>query len=241
LKQRKTRLIEIGLLKSCFQEKFGIPKQSGLIPSAKGYIHFHKEFSHEDYFRGLESFSHVWLIFKFHKNGNKKSPVVRPPILGGNKKLGIFATRSPYRPSQLGLSWAKIERLEITDQKTRLYLSGLDILNNSPIYDIKPYIPDHDSIKDANSGWLDSLPIKTKRPVKFSDEAKDFLKNSSVSGYSYEELIMLITEILELDPRPSYKPRNDPKEYRFKLLNFDVVWSISNEKIWVKKLLPLTI
>lgn len=140
-----------------FKDKFGIPRQSGRVPSLTGKIIFEPEFRDIEAIRGLEDFNYIWLIFDFTlAHRDKFSPTVRPPRLGGNKRMGVFATRSPYRPNNLGLSSVKLEKIEMTNEGACLIVSGVDILNGTPIYDIKPYIPYSDCHTDATEGFTEN-------------------------------------------------------------------------------------
>ncbi len=145
----------IAHIKTDFPEKFGIPRQSGRVPELKGKIIFEKEFRDPDFTRGIEEFSHLWLIWEFSDSEKDKvSPTVRPPRLGGNVRVGVFATRSPFRPNPIGLSCVKLEKIEEDEKLGRiLTVGGIDMKDGTPIYDIKPYIPHADTVPDANGGF----------------------------------------------------------------------------------------
>ena len=149
----------IAYIKTDFKEKFGIPRQSGIIENITGEIIFEKEFRHPDALRGIEEYSHLWLIFDFSENHRENfSPTVRPPRLGGNKRVGVFATRSPFRPNNLGLSCVKLESIKNDKNLGNiLVVSGVDLLDNTPIYDIKPYIPYSDCKCDAKGSFGEAL------------------------------------------------------------------------------------
>ena len=168
----------IAYIKTDFNEKFGIPRQSGRVPSAKGKIIFENEFNSIDAVRCIEQFSHLWLIFGFNKNEVCKfSPTVRPPRLGGNEKVGVFASRSPFRPNGLGLSAVKFDGIEKLDNgKIAINVSGVDLLNDTPIYDIKPYIPSADKIENAIGGYADKF-TEYKLKVEFSQRLLDQIDN----------------------------------------------------------------
>jgi len=180
-----------------FKEKFGIPRQSGLIKEAKGKIIFEKEYRDINAIRGLGEFSHIWILWEFSESKREKwSPTVRPPLLGGNTKLGVFATRSPFRPNPIGLSCVKLEKIEITEKYGAvLYVSGADILDNTPIFDIKPYLPYTDSIPDAKAGFTESLEERS-----LNVEIHDELLNK-INKEKQKEIL----NILKGDPRPSYQ------------------------------------
>jgi tRNA-Thr(GGU) m(6)t(6)A37 methyltransferase TsaA len=189
----------IGYAKTDFKEKFGIPRQSGRA-GLQARIIFYPEYAHEDAFRGLEGFSHIWILFDFSKSHTKEfSPTVRPPRLGGNKRMGVFATRSPFRPNSIGLSSVKLERVEIGDKGPVLHVLGADLLDGTPIYDIKPYITFCDSHPDAISG--------------FSEEYKEYRLKVNIPEEEIEKLPENLREqvaqLLACDPRPSYQA--DPK------------------------------
>lgn len=185
----------VAKIKNGYNEKFGIPRQSGLAPQVKSEIIFEKDFRDENLIRDIEQYSHLWLIWGFTENKNEWSPTVRPPKLGGNKRVGVFATRSPYRPNSLGLSVVKLEEIRKSEEGIILVVSGADLLNGTPIFDIKPYLPYVDSVEKAVGG--------------FSDEYKNDYLNVSFSGsaddiLTKEELTEL-REILSLNPKPSYQ------------------------------------
>ena len=156
----------IGVMHSCFMAKFGVPRQPGLIPEATGYIELQPPFNQPNTVRGLEQFSHLWLCFVFHHNlRDGWKATVRPPRLGGDTRLGVFATRSPFRPSPIGLSVVKLQHLELKDHGIiRIHVQGQDLVDGTPIIDIKPYIPYTDAIPDANAGFAADSPSPTHSP-----------------------------------------------------------------------------
>lgn len=145
----------IGTIHSCFKEKFTIPRQPGLVKQAKATLELIEPYNRKEAVRGLEEFSHIWVVFVFHKNESRGQwkPTVRPPRLGGNKRVGIFASRSPHRPSPIGMSAVKLEGIEESKDKILLHLSGVDLLDGTPVLDIKPYIGYADSIEDSYDGF----------------------------------------------------------------------------------------
>lgn len=184
----------IAHIENNYTDLFGIPRQSGLTDSIVSRVVFEKEYSDHNAFREIESFTHLWLIWEFSKSDKKEwTPTVRPPKLGGNRRVGVFASRSPYRPNKLGLSSVKLIKVEFNDQCAILYVSGADLADGTPIYDIKPYIPYSDSHPDASPGFSVG-PDKTVFSVEFSDEV-----------ILDEKTKTEISEILRLDPRPGYK------------------------------------
>ena len=207
-----------------FPSKFGIPRQSGRIAELKSKIIFEKEFRNENAFRGIEQFSHLWLIWEFSENTKDEwSATVRPPRLGGNKRIGVFATRSPFRPNSLGLSCVKLEAIE-KDEKHGIVLtiSGADLMNGTPIYDIKPYIPYTDCIEGAQGG--------------FAEENKNYRADVEIP----ENLLKIIPEdkreallkVLEDDPRPSYK-KDIEKAYGFPFADYEIKFTAKGNKIVV--------
>lgn len=175
-----------------FSEKFGVPRQSGLAET-KGYIMFEPEYASPEAVRGLEDFSHIWIIWQFSQVAQKEwSPTVRPPRLGGNKRKGVFATRTPFRPNRIGLSCVELESIQIERGVPILNVIGADMVDGTPIYDIKPYIPYTDSRVNAIAGFAQDEPDKIE--VLFSDKVK-----------CDEEFKQTLSEILAQDPRPSYQ------------------------------------
>lgn len=207
-----------------FKTKFGLPRQSGLVKEITGKIVFKKEYSIAEAFKGLEDFSHIWLLWKFSESKKEIwKPTVRPPLLGGNKRMGVFATRSPFRPNSIGLSCVKLEKIDYDKNLgTVLYVSGCDLMNGTPIYDIKPYLPYCDSVPDAVGGFTDTLGER-KLQVNISDELF-----GRVPEEKREELI----GVLQGDPRPSYQ--SDPKrEYGFNFADFEVRFIVDGKELTV--------
>lgn len=192
----------IAHFRSPFTSKFGIPKQSGLVEELRGEIVFEPAFRNADYLRGIEEFDYLWLIWEFSANPHKAvSPVVRPPVLGGNERVGVFATRSPFRPNPLGLSSVKIESVEWESARSPIiHVLGADLMDGTPIFDIKPYIVYADSHADARSGFVDKRQWP-KLQVVLPDELHDVFS---------EEQLKALRHTLELDPRPHYQ--NDPQK-----------------------------
>ena len=202
MNQSHSQLNPIGVISSCYKQKFGIPRQPGLVSSANAVLTLLEPYKQEDYIRGLEGFSHIWLIFHFHQSKGRIKATVRPPRLGGNRRLGVFATRSNFRPNGLGLSVVKLESILSEGKETHLYLSGVDVVDGTPVYDIKPYLSYADSIPNALGGFADAKP-EAKLRVEFSPQAMNQCELFVQSGYQH--LILLITQTLALDPRPAYK------------------------------------
>jgi tRNA-Thr(GGU) m(6)t(6)A37 methyltransferase TsaA len=225
----------IGTISSCYKEKFGIPRQPGLVPEARATLELRPPFDRPEAFRGLEAFSHVWLIFLFHQNINSTwKPTVRPPRLGGNHRLGVFATRSPFRPNFLGLSAVKLERIEIRRSRVVLHLAGVDLLDGTPVLDIKPYLPYADSIACATGGFA-GTPPQQDLEVIFSSQCRELLQNLEKTGYT--NLGRLIVNTLRSDPRPAYYRQQPQKDiFGARILDFDVRWQIREGKVIVTDL-----
>lgn len=228
----------IGFVESCFKERFGTPRQSGLVPLARARLIIHDEF--RGALEGLDGFSHLWVVFVFHQNTNKTvKNKIHPPRLAG-EKIGVFASRSPHRPNPIGLSAVKI--IEI--KGSVLLVGGVDFIEGTPILDIKPYLPIFDSIPDANDGWLASKPIE-RIGVEFEDMALSKISSYAKTSkyHSENELKTLIQQTLELDPRPNFykgtvdNPDPYMNEYGFCLEDFNVVFQMRNGVAFVTDLI----
>lgn len=206
----------IGYIYTDFPEKFGIPRQSGLVEELKGKIVFEPAYRTADAVRGLEGFNYIWLLWEFE--GVKRdswSATVRPPRLGGNKHMGVFATRSPYRPNPIGLSSVKLDRIELTEQGPVLYVSGIDLRNRTPIFDIKPYLPYVDCHPDAVDGFAGEVK-EYALEVIFPEELLARIPEGKRSA---------IVEVLKQDPRPSYQ--EDPeRKYGVSFAGFDIRFTV---------------
>ncbi|MEA3467698.1 MAG: tRNA (N6-threonylcarbamoyladenosine(37)-N6)-methyltransferase TrmO [Thermodesulfobacteriota bacterium] len=209
----------IGLIHSCYTEKFGIPRQPGLVKSAKGAIELLSPGDREEMFKELETFSHIWLQFLFHEAvADGWRPTVRPPMLGGRKRVGLFASRSPHRPNFLGLSVVRYLGLRKEKGKLFLDISELDLLHGTPILDIKPYVPS-DRIEGASSGFVKFS--ERRIAVRFTPEAEAGCQQYQLQ--SGRELKCLIREVLEQDPRPASQ-RSQLREYGMLLWDRNVRW-----------------
>jgi len=243
----------IGTVHSCFKEKFGIPRQPGLVNSATGTIKLIPPYNHKDSIRGLEDFSHIWVLFIFHGIKQKLwKPTVRPPRLGGNERLGVFATRSTHRPNAIGMSVVKLDEIIANDKEVILKISSIDLLDGTPVVDIKPYIPYSDSRLDAIGGYANDAP-STSISVDFSAKAKQML--NTLAAEEKLELETLIIETLQLDPRPAYyksapnkqtsvhssslhqnNSSNVNKEFGMRLKNWNIKWRQDNERALVTEI-----
>ncbi|MCU7960334.1 MAG: tRNA (N6-threonylcarbamoyladenosine(37)-N6)-methyltransferase TrmO [gamma proteobacterium symbiont of Bathyaustriella thionipta] len=228
----------LGYVSSCFKQKFGIPRQPGLVPSARGFIEVCADFAKAEAFDGLEQYSHIWIIFQFHQQADKPWQArVRPPRLGGDRKKGVFATRSPFRPNSIGLSVVRLESIEIATGRVRLHVSGLDVLDATPVFDIKPYLPYVDAVQQAEGGFAAQAP-QVLMQVHFSEQAKaDLQMLESNKAIWFEKLIV---EILQLDPRPAYQASDSgDKIYAMLLDEFDVRWQVrAQQQTHVVEIVP---
>lgn len=216
----------IGVVSSPYKEKFAIPRQPGLVNAAKGTIELLGLTNNADSVRELEQFSHLWLLFVFHGTQEQGwKPLVRPPRLGGNKKIGVLATRSTFRPNPIGMSVVKLDEIAISENKVTLYISGIDLLDKTPIIDIKPYIPYSDAIPNAYAGFAQEQP-KKDLAVIFSIEAQQALAKLKCD---LPELTLLIEQVLAQDPRPAYKQNKaDEKIYGMNLHDINIQWKMLN-------------
>ena len=221
----------IGIIHSCFKEKFGIPRQAGLVSQAGAILEMLSPYDREEAFRGIEDFSHIWVLFIFHKCiRDKWKPTVRPPRLGGSKRIGVFAARSGFRPNPIGLSAVKLEAVRKEKGKLYLDLKGIDFLDQTPVLDIKPYLKYSDSIPYAKSGFA-SEPPKINFEVGFTKKASDFCfeKEKTIPG-----LKQLIIQILQSDPRPAYYSQKILKSgFGTRIYDFDIKWRLKNNMIEV--------
>ena len=206
-----------------FPTKFGIPRQSG-IAETEGIIIFEDEYRVAEAFRGLEDFSHIWLLWEFSEaKRDSWQPTVRPPLLGGNKRMGVFATRSPFRPNSIGLSCVKLDKIEFTNQfGPVLHVTGADLMDNTPIYDIKPYLAYTDSHPEATGGFTDTL----------GDNRLTVVLPEDVSVSFPEEKLASLISILEQDPRPHYI--DDPERvYGFSFAGYEIKFRVGDKILTV--------
>lgn len=214
----------IATFHSPFKEKFGIPRQSGIVSALEGTIVFEPQFRNPDSVRGLDEFDYIWLIWEFSANKHTAtSPTVRPPRLGGNTRVGVFATRSPYRHNRLGLSAVKLTKVELdTPQGPVIHVAGADLMDGTPIYDIKPYVAYADAYPEARSGFVDNnewqlldIDIPDAIAQQFSPKQLEALRQT-----------------LALDPRPHY--HDDPaKVYGMRFANYDIHFTVDGKKLKV--------
>lgn len=215
----------IAKIKTDFPEKFGIPRQSGLTDSLATII-FEPEYRNDEALRGIEGFSHLWLIWEFSEaKRDSWSPTVRPPRLGGNKRMGVFATRSPFRPNPIGLSSVKLIGLEKSKQGTVLIVSGADLLDGTPIYDIKPYLPFTDSHPDALGGFADEKKNYSLK-VECEEKLLSVIPNNKIKP---------LMDILSGDPRPQYIDDSE-RIYGMKYGEFEVKFTVDADILTVKSI-----
>jgi len=256
---RMTPFQTIGIVHSCFKEKFGIPRQPRMIPEATGVLKLLDLPEMRDAVRGLEEFSHLWVIYIFHGHKNVLGPepadwksLIRPPRLGGTKKVGVFASRSPHRPNPIGISAVKLDRIDLAATGgIELHLSGLDLLDQTPVIDIKPYVSYADSIPEAETSWATDPPRQL--PVEFSPEALsecERIAREEIPGFN-----QLVKKMIALDPRPAFQaqrgaqgPQTAEQSYAARIHHFDVHWTLQqsqgqealgNERCRVTRILAL--
>lgn len=222
----------IAYIRTAFPEKFGIPRQSGLAASLHGRIVFEPQFRDPEALRGLDGFSHLWLIWEFSANrrtAGQWQPTVRPPRLGGNMHMGVFATRSPFRPNPLGLSCVEVERIETdSSEGPVIHVRGADLMDGTPIFDIKPYIRYADSHPEAVCGYVDQLEEPCLE-VRIPDDVR--------GGIKEEVKLKALVETLQLDPRPSY--HSDPdRVYGLSFAGYNVRFTVRDTILTVTEITP---
>jgi tRNA-Thr(GGU) m(6)t(6)A37 methyltransferase TsaA len=228
----------IGIIHSCFKEKFGIPRQSGLIPEAEALLKILPPYNREEAFRDIEGYSHLWLSFVFHAGiRNHWKPTVRPPRLGGNQRVGVFASRSPFRPNPIGLSVVKLIDLDISSKQVNLRLGGVDLLDGTPVLDIKPYVPYSDAIPDAAAGFAPTPP-GGEILLNFSQQAETELQQYSTSQTAH--LKRLIHQVLANNPRPSYLEQEKRSQFGMRLYDFNIIWEVKDNQYLIVELTPLS-
>lgn len=213
----------IAVIRTDFPEKFGIPRQSGLIDGLRGTIVFEPEYRNPEALRGLEDFSHIWLIWLFSAAvRNEFKPTVRPPRLGGNRKMGVFATRSPFRPNPIGLSLVRLESIEEKDNLGMvLNVRGADIMDGTPILDIKPYLPLTEAVPDAHGGFSTAAAehsLEVCFPKELLCRIPEFLRSAAIA-------------VLENDPRPAYQ--NDGRIYGVSFAGFNISFCVREQQLTV--------
>ncbi|WP_305464716.1 tRNA (N6-threonylcarbamoyladenosine(37)-N6)-methyltransferase TrmO [Photobacterium leiognathi] len=221
----------IGIIHSPYKEKFAVPRQPGLVPSARSEIILQGDANSLEAVRGIEQFSHLWLLFLFDQNLEAGwRPTVRPPRLGGNERIGVFASRATFRPNGIGMSAVELKGVRHENGNVIIELGGVDLVDGTPVVDIKPYIPYSDSLPQAQGGFASSAP--DLMPVCFSETALNQLPSKNKAYYQ-----TVISEVLAQDPRPAYKKgKPDPKQYAVHLFDFNVHFSVTEQQITVNQI-----
>lgn len=224
----------IGIIRSCFTEKFGTPRQPGLAPAATAYLELRPPYDRAESVRGLEAFSHLWVIFLFHAIPQGKwQPTVRPPRLGGNRRIGVFATRSAFRPNPIGMSVVTLEGVRRDKGRLLLDLSGIDLLDGTPVLDIKPYLPYADAIPEARGGFADRRPATTFT-IAFSDAAEAACRRMEGDLPGFRRLL---EQVLNSDPRPAYARRRPGRAvFGVRLYDVNVRWTCEGDVIVVQSI-----
>lgn len=222
----------IGTIYSPYKEKFTVPRQANLVPNLTAELHLLPQYG-QNMVRGLDTFSHIWLIFLFHQTKNKGwRSTVRPPRLGGNRRIGTFASRSPFRPNNLGLSAVQLHGIRYQNAQVILELGSIDLIDGTPVMDIKPYLPYSDSYPYAKSSYAG----RTEAPLSilFSEQARIALHQYQSD---YPHLKQVITHILSQDPRPAYKKNHqDHKQYYSKLYDFTLCWQVTDALLIIQSI-----
>lgn len=221
----------VGIIHSPYKEKFAVPRQPGLVTAAKASLELLGECNREEILRGLDGFSHIWVTFVFHqaiRDGWK--PTVRPPRLGGNQRVGVFASRSPFRPNPIGLSVIKLEGIELRQKRWHLLLSGIDLVDGTPVLDIKPYVPYADAISNARSGFAPEPPA-TALAVYFNTEAQTALIQLQTD---YADLETLIKQIIAQQPQPAYQTdipttADQSRRYGMNVYDLNICWTVTQQ------------
>ncbi len=227
----------IGRIHSCFREKFGIPRQPGLAPDAQALLELLPPYDRAEALSGLEGFSHVWVIFVFHQAlRGQWRPTVRPPRLGGSRRMGVFATRAPFRPNPIGLSVCALEGVEQRAGRPWLRLGGVDLLDGTPVLDVKPYLPYTDALPEARSGYAPAAPAAALSVV-FSARAEAACARAEGQ---HPGLRRLVTQVLAADPRPAWQgEKASRRHFGMRLWDYDVQWTLEDGVVRVTDLLTL--
>ncbi|WP_105199912.1 MULTISPECIES: tRNA (N6-threonylcarbamoyladenosine(37)-N6)-methyltransferase TrmO [unclassified Pseudoalteromonas] len=226
----------IGHIRSPYKQKFAIPRQPRLVDTARAQLVLTGEFNHEEFVRGIEEFTHIWVLFRFHETADKGySALVRPPRLGGNARKGVFATRATFRPNAIGMSAVELLGVDYANGQVTLQLGGVDLLDGTPVLDIKPYLPYSDALPDASAGFADTRP-QTQMTVSFSEQALAFIATLDPAL----QLETFITQVLQQDPRPAYKKNKEgTQSYGMTLYDFNIRWQVDGEHNHVEQISPL--
>jgi tRNA-Thr(GGU) m(6)t(6)A37 methyltransferase TsaA len=253
----KQTLSQIGVIHSCFKEKFGIPRQAGIASEARAVVELFAPYGCAEALQGLEGFSHLWLLYAFHQARRDRGDgpgaenwhaTVRPPRLGGNRRIGVFASRAPFRPNGIGMSAVALEEVSCDGGKYCLHVRGADVLDGTPLLDIKPYVPYADAIAEAQGGFAHEQPAAELRVI-FPPPLAAQIEQLQQQGYP--GLRHLIEQILSQDPRPAYMAASEqagaekpavaqsPRTFGLRLYDFDLQWQVTRQGAEVLALLPL--
>ena len=224
---------QIGVIHSCYRQKFGIPRQPGIVTAAEATLELLPPFNQENLVRGLTGFSHIWVHFIFHQTMDEGwRPTIRPPRLGGRQRMGVFATRSTHRPNPMGMSVVALQKITSGNGRLILHLGAVDLLDGTPVIDIKPYLPYADALPDAKGGFA-PLPMQLAE-VKFTDQAmSQCLHYEQRTG---RQLVQLIEQVLGQDPRPAYLRETSGRRHGTALWDLNVVWESIDGYFLVKEL-----
>lgn len=227
---------QIGVIRSPYKEKFAVPRQPGLVNDGGGELHLLAPYNQPETVRGLEAFGHIWLLFIFHQTmAGGWRPTVRPPRLGGNTRMGVFATRSTFRPNPVGMSLVELTGIDIGKGSVVLRLGGLDLVDGTPVIDIKPYLPFVEALPDARAGYAQQAP-EASLAVWFTKEVNHQIR---LLEPRYPQLARFIRDVLAQDPRPAYRKTEEAgKTYAVWLLDFNVRWRVTTRGAEVFALEP---
>ncbi|NOX92989.1 MAG: tRNA (N6-threonylcarbamoyladenosine(37)-N6)-methyltransferase TrmO [Gammaproteobacteria bacterium] len=227
----------IGIIHSCYTEKFGIPRQPGLVMAASATLELYAPYDCPEALAELQGFSHVWVVFVFHQTVRGEwKPTVRPPRLGGNQHVGVFASRSPFRPNPIGMSAVMLEDIQCHNGHCQLILRGSDLLDGTPVLDIKPYLPYADALPGARGGFA-TQPPENGMTVVFGELAS--IQCAAWERAQYPGLRQLVEQVLQADPRPAYRiGREDKQSFGLRLYDIDVKWVVHGNRTEVTTLLP---
>jgi tRNA (adenine37-N6)-methyltransferase len=228
------RFDPIGRIRSCFPQKFGIPRQAGLVPEAAAVLELLPPYGRAEALVGLEAFSHIWVVFVFHAHLDRPwHPTVRPPRLGGNRRIGLFASRSAFRPNPVGISAVRLEGIRQAGERAEIDIGGGDFLDGTPVLDIKPYLPYADAIAEAGGGYAPEPPPRL--PVAFTPEAEMACRRIDDT-----HLKALIAAVLANDPRPAYDAPSEGKTvYGMRIRDLEIKWRVRGERAVVLSIAPV--
>lgn len=221
----------IGTVHSCYKEKFGVPRQPGLV-NVESSIEIHAPYNRVEAFRGLTDFSHIWVMFVFHQTMQQGwNPTVRPPRLGGNERVGVFASRSMFRPNPVGLSVVELKTIRHEAGKVFLDVIGADLIDGTPVLDIKPYLPYVDAIHQATAGYASDTPV-ARLHVSFTPQASVLVEKYQ---QQWPDIAQTIVNVLQLDPRPAYQDAatSQKTEFAVRLYDLDVKWRVKGDQVEV--------